>query len=96
MLETYSRIRRVVIQFSDEGAIHRFSVKTRDADGKYVPIKRPWTQQDFGTLQNGRQVMDLVSRGVSDYADAIRIVNSRRRSRRQGPKKSPVAQRRRR
>ena len=43
MRTTHDRIRRVTIDFTEEGVIDDLSVKTRTADGKHIRLERPWT-----------------------------------------------------
>ncbi len=78
---------RIELRLAD-GKVVRVSVKKRHGDGgKYVPLEHPWKEKDLAHLKKGREVMNLLARGISDFDDAMRKVNKPRRSRRNSQKK---------
>ncbi len=71
-----------------DGKVVRVSVKKRQGDGgKYVPLDHPWKEKDLANLKKGREVMNLLARGISDFDDAMRKVNKPPHSRRKSQKK---------
>jgi hypothetical protein len=75
------------------GNLTGMHVKERSHDGKYAPLDRPWGEQDLANFRKGGKAINLLARGVSDFDEIIRKVNTPRRKKRgsQNSQKKPAA-----
>jgi hypothetical protein len=81
-----------VVMICRRGKLRRMRFQERSGNGKFLPISRPWSEQDVAQVQLSAKALNRAAKEMSqrfDVEQLIAKVNTPSRSRRRVEKKPP-------